>query len=297
MSYLATIASIAGLNVLLALSVYMNFAAGQFSLAQVGFWAIGAYASAMLTTLYGVPLVPSLLAAALLSAAIGLVLGYPCLRVRGIYLALATLGFSEVVRVFFLNFRWQVLQDGVPAGPNGALGFRNIVVLTALPQILVAVAIAILFFAWLERSRFGLALDAVRQDELAAENVGLDVVRAKVAAFAIGAAIAGIGGGLYANYISYITSENFGFQLTLVSVLFVALGGSTTFWGPVLGAVLLTILPEYIRFLAEYRMMFYGLFVLVIMILRPKGIIDAALVARVRAALGRLRQASRAPAA
>ncbi len=274
MSYFSTVVGIVGLNIILALSVYMTFAVGQFSLAQVGFWAIGAYCAAILTTLYGVPLLPALIAAALLCACIGIVIGYPCLRIRGIYLALATLGFSEMVRVFFLNFKWQVVRNGVPMGPDGTLGFRNILVLTDVSHILITVALLIVFFLWLQRSRFGLAMDAVRQDDLAAESVGTNVVGAKVAAFAIGAAIAGIGGGLHANYISYITSENFGFQLTLVSVLFVALGGSSTFLGPILGAVLLTVLPEYVRFLAEYRMIFYGAFVLLIMIWRPKGLID-----------------------
>jgi branched-chain amino acid transport system permease protein len=285
MSYLATVVGIAGLNVILALSVYMNLAVGQFSLAQVGFWAIGAYCSAILTTLYGMPLVPALAAGALVCALIGILLGYPCLRIRGIYLALATLGFSEMVRVFFLNFKWQVTRDGVPLGPDATLGFRNILVLTDVPDILITVALLILFFIWLSRSRFGLAMDSIRQDDLAAESLGIDVVAAKVVTFAIGAAIAGIGGGLYANYISYITSDNFGFQLTLVSVLFVALGGSTTFLGPILGAVLLTFLPEYIRFLADYRMMFYGLLVLLIMIWRPKGLIDDALLHRLGRAL------------
>lgn len=278
MSYFATVIGIAGLNIILALSVYVNLAVGQFSLAQVGFWAIGAYASAILTTLYGVPLAPALAAGALICALIGLGLGYPCLRIRGIYLALATLGFSEMVRVFFLNFKWQVTRDGVPIGPDGTLGFRNVAVLTNVTDILIAVVLLILFFVWLSRTRFGLAMDAIRQDDLAAESLGVDVVATKVITFAIGAAIAGIGGGLYANYISYITSENFGFQLTLVSVLFVALGGSTTFIGPIVGAVLLTLLPEYIRFLADYRMMFYGLVVLLIMIWRPNGLIDGALI-------------------
>src|SRR5689334_18120097 len=104
MSYLVTILTVAGLNAILALSVYLTLATGQFSLAQVGFWALGAYGAAMLTTLYGWPLLPALLVPALGCLCLGALLGYPCLRVRGIYLALATLGFSECVRIFFLNF-------------------------------------------------------------------------------------------------------------------------------------------------------------------------------------------------
>ena len=126
MGYAVSIAEISGLNIVLALSVYATLMVGQFSLAQVGFWAIGAYATGVLTTLYGVPLVPGLLAAGVLCAAIGMVLGYPCLRIRGIYLALATVAFAEVVRVFFQNFTWKVTVAGVPLGPAGPLGFRGI---------------------------------------------------------------------------------------------------------------------------------------------------------------------------
>ena len=125
MSYSVTILTVAGLNSILALSVYLTLATGQFSLAQVGFWAIGAYGAAMLTTLWGWPLLPALLVPAVASFFIGLALGYPCLRVRGIYLALATLGFSEVVRIFFLNFVYQVPIDGVPTGPTAYSAFAT----------------------------------------------------------------------------------------------------------------------------------------------------------------------------
>src|SRR4051812_11530999 len=124
MNFAVTLAELSGLNVLLALSVYATLMVGQFSLAQVGFWAIGAYATGMLTTLYGVPLPLALLLSGLGCAAIGIVLGYPCLRIRGIYLTLATVAFSEVVRVFFANLVWRVDVGGAPLGPNGPNGFR-----------------------------------------------------------------------------------------------------------------------------------------------------------------------------
>lgn len=279
MSYIETILSITGFNIILALSVYLTFAVGQFSLAQVGFWAIGAYVSAMLTTLYGWALLPALLVAAAVSALIGVVLGYPCLRIRGIYLALATLGFSEMVRVFFLNFTYQVPVDGIPTGPSGVLGFRNIEVLTSIEHIYIFVMILLAFFLWLGRSRLGLTFAAVREDDVAARFMGTNIVVIKVLAFALAAAIAAIGGGLYANYTSYITADDFGFHKTLLAVLFVALGGVETVYGPILAAIVLTLLPEYIRFLSEYRMIFYGILVIVIMVYRPRGLIDRRLVA------------------
>lgn len=274
MSYLVTILTVAGLNAILALSVYLTLATGQFSLAQVGFWALGAYGSAMLTTLYGWPLLPALVAPALICLGLGLALGYPCLRVRGIYLALATLGFSECVRIFFLNFSYQIPVGGRLVGPAGVTGFRNVMVLTQPWHVALALAIIVVFLAAMERSRFGLTLAAIQEDETAARAMGIDAVAAKLFAFALGAAVAAIGGGLYANYISFITSGDFGFSLTMVAVLYVGAGGLGTFWGPIFGAALLTLLPEAIRPLQEYRMIFYGFLVVAIVLIRPRGLID-----------------------
>jgi len=287
MGYSETILSIAGLNMILALSFYTTLAVGQFSLAQVGFWAIGAYSSAVLTTLYGVPLLPALLAGGALCAVIGAILGYPCLRIRGIYLALATLGFSETVQVFFANVSFQQMIDGRIVGPDGLLGFRNIPVQTTLSEIFGFLLLLVILLTWLNRSLLGAAMAAVREDETAAHCVGVDVVLVKVLAFSIGAAIAGVGGGLYANYASYIIAHDFNFHLTLVAVLFVAVGGIETFWGPILGALVLTVIPEYFRFLQDYRMIFYGVLVVAIVIVRPKGLIDDALLERLRRLLSR----------
>ncbi len=274
MSYLVTMLTVAGLNAILALSVYLTLATGQFSLAQVGFWALGAYGSAMLTTLFGWPLLPALLAPALVCLFLGLALGYPCLRVRGIYLALATLGFSECVRIFFLNFSYQLPIGGRLVGPAGVTGFRNVVVLTQPWHVALALVLIVVFLAAMERSRFGLTLAAIQEDETAAAAMGIDAVAAKLFAFALAAAVAAIGGGLYANYISFITSADFGFSLTMVAVLYVGAGGLGTFWGPLFGAALLTLLPEMIRPLQEYRMIFYGFLVIAIVLVRPRGLID-----------------------
>lgn len=274
MSYIVTMFTVAGMNAILALSVYLTLATGQFSLAQVGFWALGAYGAAILTTLFGWPLLPALLAPALVCLLLGLALGYPCLRVRGIYLALATLGFSECVRIFFLNFTYQLPVSGRLVGPAGVTGFRNVVVLTQPWHVALALVLIVIFLAAMERSRFGLTLAAIQEDETAAAAMGIDAVRAKLFAFALAAAVAAIGGGLYANYISFITSADFGFSLTMMAVLYVGAGGLGTLWGPLFGAALLTLLPEMIRPLQEYRMIFYGFLVIAIVRVRPRGLID-----------------------
>lgn len=274
MGYTETIFSSTGLNIILALSVYFSLTVGQFSLAQVGFWAIGAYVSAMLTALYGWPLLPALCATAIVCAALGVLLGFPCLRIRGMYLALATLGFSQVATELLSNFHFRVDVDGVLRGPEGLVGFRNIPVLTNVFDIYIFVALLLVFLWALERSRFGLVLVAVREDDVAAEFAGVNVVSIKVTMFALGAAVAGVGGGLFANYTSFISAQDFSFHQTLFSLLYVSVGGVTTFIGPVLGAVLLTLLPEYVRFLGDNRAIFYGVLVLVVMILRPRGLID-----------------------
>lgn len=273
-SYAQTLIGITGLNIILALSVWLTFAVGQFSLAQVGFWAIGAYAAAMLTTLFAWSLPAAVLAAAVVCGVIGVILGTPCLRIRGIYLALATLGFSEVVRVLLRSLTFQRPVHGVLTGPYGVMGFRNVVVLTTLPDILLALTGILLALAWIGRARLGLAMQAVRQDEIAAGFMGIDTVLTKVAVFALSAALAGIGGGLYANATSYITADDFDFHRTLLAVLIVAIGGTETLPGPVLGAALLTLLPEYFRFLGDNRMIFYGILVVVVMIWRPRGLVD-----------------------
>jgi branched-chain amino acid transport system permease protein len=274
MGWIVTQLEICGLNAILALSVYATLRIGQFSLAQVGFMSIGAYVTGMLTLLWGFALFPALLVAAVVCAFTGILLGYPCLRIRGIYLALATVAFAEVVRVFFHNFVYLKPIDGIPLGPNGSLGFRGIPVLTSWPEILVALVAMICLFAWMERSRIGLVSEAIREDETAAASSGINVVAVKVLMFAFGAAVAAIAGGLYGTYTSFVNSEHFGFHLALISVFYVAVGGTRNFAGPILGAVLLTILPEVLRFTGDYRMVIYGLIVLGIMIASPQGLID-----------------------
>lgn len=274
MFYLVALLELSGLHVILALSVYATLMVGQFSLAQVGFWSIGAFTSGMLVTLYDAPLLGGLLASGALCAVIGVILGYPCLRIRGIYLTLATVAFTEVVRVFFHNFEHRVDVGGQVLGPAGPIGFRGISVLTTWPQILLAVIVFMAIFAWIERSRIGLAANAIREDETAAACTGVNPVLIKVGMFAFGAFVAGVGGGLYATYASYVVSDNFGFHMALLSIFYVAVGGTNRFIGPVVGATVLTLLPEAFRFAGDFRMILYALAVIGLVVLFPRGLVD-----------------------
>ena len=274
MAYYTALFEISGLNIILALSVFATLMVGQFSLAQVGFWSIGAFVTAILTTMHGVPLYAALLISAVICGFVGMLLGYPCLKIKGIYLTLATVAFAEVVRVFFNNLNYQIEIGDRMVGPSGALGFRGVKVMAAWPEIYLALSIIVLLFILITSSRLGLSINAVREDETAAASLGINVTKVKVSMFMFGAAIAGVGGGLYASFSSYVLAENFSFHMALVSIFYVAVGGMYTFSGLIVGAVVLTLLPEIFRFAADYRMILYGVVVIVVVIVFPRGIVD-----------------------
>jgi branched-chain amino acid transport system permease protein len=206
------------------------------------------------------------------AGAMGVVVGVPALRVRGIYLVLLTMAFGEIVRVFFLNF--------TPTG--GAQGFRGMPFVTTLPLV-VAVAITVgILAARTARSRMGRAFSAVKADEMAAEVIGIDVTRVKLMAFVVGALVAGLTGALWAHYVQFVEPEEFGFHRSVMPFMFLVVGGIETYWGAVVGAVVLTLLPEWLRFLKEWRLAFYGLAMMLVMIVRPQGLIDQRLLSAVR---------------
>jgi len=262
----------AGINVLLALGLYLTLATGQFSVGHGGFMAIGAYAAAVLTVNFGWALVPAVLAGGAAAFAIGVLIGLPVLRFSHLYLAMATFGFGEIVRAVFSVTDYV----GGVAGMRGMMG-------TTAPVVLAFVALAIAF-SWLHaRSRWGLACDAIRQDEDAAAAMGIDVRLNKVLAFGLGAALTGMGGGLYAHHFFFIEPPTFGLQMSVAIILFVIFGGIETFWGAVLGAIVLSLLPDLFRFLKDWYLFGYGLLFVLLMIFRPQGVIDR----RLLRALGR----------
>lgn len=261
-----------GINVILALSLYFPLSAGQLSLGQGGFMAIGAYLASWLTATQGWPWPLAFAAGAIAAGLVGALVGLPALRVRGIYLVLLTMAFGEIVRVFFLNF-----------GPTGAAqGFRGMPFVTTLPLVAVLAVLIAILAARTAASRMGRAFAAINRDELAAEVMGIDVTRAKLASFTVGAVVAGLAGALWAHYVQFIEPEEFGFARSVMPFTFVVVGGLQTFWGSLVGAAVLTLLPEWLRFLKEWRLALYGVAMLAVMIVRPQGLVDHRLVEAVR---------------
>lgn len=262
-TYVAGLLADIGIGLLGALSVYVILATGQLSLGNAGFMAVGAYLCAALTVLAGVPLAPALLLAALATGLLGVAVGFPALRLRGIYLAMATLGFGEMTRSFFLNFEKL-------GGAGGFHGMKPVGV-----GVIWAWAAAVLVLVMLlERSRLWLEFRAVNDDETASGLIGLDATRIKVGAFGLGAAIAGLAGGLFAHHHLYIEPAAFGFEKSIEMVLAVILGGSTVAPGALLGAAVLTLLPEFLRFMVDWRLAAFGALLILILLFRRQGILD-----------------------
>jgi branched-chain amino acid transport system permease protein len=265
-TYHAGLLADVGILLLGALSVYIILATGQLSLGNAGFMGIGAYLSSYLTVMTGIPLTFALLIAAVASGAIGLIVGFPALRLKGIYLAMATLGFGEIVRSFFLNF------DAM-GGAGGFHGMRHV----SIGYIWTWAGAVLLLVAILERSQVWLEMRAVRDDESVAALLGLNTTTIKVAAFGFAAAVAGIAGGLFAHHHVYIEPGNFSFERSIDFVLAVILGGSTVGAGALIGALLLVILPESLRFLAEWRFATFGALLIAMLLVRRQGILDRSL--------------------
>jgi len=262
--YLLSVATIAGIYIIMALSFYLPFITGQISLAQAGFMAIGAYGSAVCTAKWGVPYVPAVLFGGILAGVVGFILGLPALRIKGIYLLLLTLGFGEIVRVIFINLEYVGAAAGFPSIP-----YQKHTLLYAY----IVVFFLILFFSRLRKSRMGRAFQAIGDDETAAEIIGVNITSAKLTAFSVGAFIAGIGGGIFAHYQEYIEPLMFGVMHAVEFLVFAIFGGIQIFWGPIFGAFVLTLIPEFFRAIQDWRMELYGVLLIVMMIIRPQGVI------------------------
>jgi branched-chain amino acid transport system permease protein len=280
--YYRRILLLVGINITMAVSLNLiNGFTGQFSLGHAGFMAVGAYAGAAFTlragpsirqALPGLSAQPmlgdavifagSLLLAGALAAAAGWVVGLPSLRLRGDYLAIVTLGFGEIIRVVLLN---------IPAlgGPQGMFGIPP---LTSFFWVALVAVLAILLSRNIAISTHGLAFLSVREDEIAAEAMGVPTTRVKVRAFLIGSFFAGMGGALYAHQIQFIQPGDFSFVQSILFVTMVVLGGTGSITGSVLAAAILTYLPERLRDFQQYRMIIYSLLLILLMLLRPQGI-------------------------
>jgi branched-chain amino acid transport system permease protein len=265
-TYYAGLLADVGILLLGALSVYIILATGQLSLGNAGFMGIGAYLTSYLTVTTELPLTVALVVAAAASGAIGVMVGFPALRLKGIYLAMATLGFGEMVRSFFLNF-------DLMGGAGGFRGMHHV----SLGYIWAWAAVISLMVAVLEHSQIWLEMRAVRDDETAAGIVGLDTTTIKVGSFGFAAAVAAIAGGLFAHHHVYIEPGNFSFDRSIDFVLAVILGGSTIGAGALVGSLLLVMLPEYLRFLAEWRFAVFGALLIIMLLVRRQGILDRSL--------------------
>ena len=267
---------------LLGLSLYFPLQAGQLSLATPGFYALGGYAAAILLThpvfsglrdSLGNGMFPlTWLVAALLSGVLGLVLGVPALRLRGIYLALATIAFVQIMQTLALNLKVTGGAIGIFAIPQ-AFGFgQPLQYLWLFGPLLV---LTLLFARQLSRSRVGRAFHAIREDELAADAMGINPTHYKVLAFVIGAVLAGIVGAMSAPFLNTWNAKQGTFDASIAVLAFVLIGGSRHLWGPVVGGALLTAVPEVLRFLADWRLVINGLVLVVASLYLPQGIVGA----------------------
>jgi branched-chain amino acid transport system permease protein len=271
---------LAGINIILAVSLNLtNGVAGQFSIGHAGFFAIGAYVAACISVYGGngfhslthfLPgdvqdaalLILAVFAGALAASLAGLLVGIPSLRLRGDYLAIVTLGFGEIIRVLILNV------DAV----GGARGFIGIPKLSNFFWVFGGVTLTVLTIRNLVRSGYGRALLSIREDEIAAQAMGIPVTRYKVMAFVISAAFAGLAGGLFGHFTMYLHPNSFTFVKSFEIIIMIALGGLGSLPGAILGAILITVLPELFREFSEYRMVIYSLALILIMIFRPQGL-------------------------
>lgn len=299
MSYWFTVAALAGINVILAYSVYASFMSGQVSIGQVAFFGIGAYVGASLTVLGGTDLLIAVIVAGVAASVLSLGVGIPALRLKGYHFTIATVAFAEGVRVVLHNVKYgrptgSNMVGDQWLGPDGPTGFRHISYLkdkdissgefAALVWALVAVVIAV--FVVIERSRIARILRTIEEDEVVARAIGIPVARFKVAAFAFGGLLAGMSGALHAHLLTFISGGDFIIHASTIALAFVVIGGGQTMWGPLVGATIFTVLPETLRPLKDFRIEMFGLLIILVMLFRPTGIVSAALVRRWSQRLG-----------
>lgn len=264
--YLLQILVNIGIAIILALGLNLiTGLTGQLSLGHAAFMSIGAFTGAILTIKLGMPFSINILLTGCMSAFAGIIIGFPTLRLSGDYLAIATLGFAEIIKVVFLNLDITNRALGLSVPPP------NTVIPLAL-YVFLLTALTIIIMALIHNSRFGRALKAIREDEIAAEAMGINTTRYKIMAFSVGAFFAGVGGGLYAHFIAYINPSDFAFSKSIDILNMVVLGGLGSIPGTIIGAALLTAAPEFLGFMSRYRMLVYGAMLVFLMIFRPNGL-------------------------
>lgn len=262
---------VAGINAIVALGVYTTLLSGQLSVGHAAFMGLGAYTAAVLTTNFKLPFLTAILAGMLVGLVTGALLGLVTLRMSELVVGLTTIGFGETLVVLAFNIDYI----------GGAQSFSGIPLKTNLPVVAAALA-AVVYFTWrLDRSRIGFAARAIRDSPGTAASMGIHVPRIRILTFSLGAMIAGLGGALSAHYNLVVNPSDMGFFHSLTFLIYVVVGGSYTYWGPVLGAFILTLAPEVLRILVSIsdalslslRIVAYGLVLALIVLVRPEGIL------------------------
>jgi len=264
-----------GINAILAISLFVTFYSGQLTLANAGFMAIGAYTTVIMSLYLPTPLPINVLIGALLAGLVGVVVGLPVLRLRGVFLAIATIGFVEALRL-------GVILNVPITGEGQGLHNPNANPVGGIVPILISLPI-IAYVVWrLTRTRLGQAWSAIREDELAASSNGINVPLYKMIAFIIGAIIAGYAGALETHINFYVDPTEYGVARTIQILTFAVVGGTTNVFGPIVGAVFLTALPEIVRQFASYRDVVNGIILILVIIFRPQGIVGRGGLALIR---------------
>jgi len=284
-----------GIHTLLGLSAYLLILTGQVSMAQAGFFGVGAYTAAILTVIFQWSILSAIGAAMLVTGGLAFLVGFPALRVRGLMLVVATIAFSEFARMFFYNLKWQVMRDGTEIGPNGTMGFAEIRYfndngwlnweVTTFLWTFVVVVMAIIW--WSDRTRVGAVLRAVGEDELAADSTGINVTVVKVSAMTAGGVVAGLAGSLYAHQVTDLDHHTFTVLLATFAIAYPILGGLTNVFGTLVAVLFIQgLLVEGLRFLGDWRMLLFGALIIVAMNFKPMGLFDNQTIRILQNALG-----------
>ena len=299
MDYYLNLINTIGIHTLLGLSAYLLILTGQVSMAQAGFFGIGAYTAAILTVIFESSILTAIGAAMLVSGGVAFLVGFPALRVRGLMLVVATVAFSEFARMFFYNLKWRVVRDGAEIGPDGTMGFAEIRYfndngwlnweVTIFLWVFVAVVMALIW--WSDKTRIGAVLRAVGEDELAADSAGINVTVIKVAAMTAGGVVAGLAGSLYAHQVTDLDHHTFTVLLATFAIAYPILGGLSNVFGTLIAVLFIQgLLVEGLRFLGDWRMLLFGALIILAMNIKPLGLFDNQTIRILRNALGVKRQ-------
>lgn len=275
-NYILRVGILAMINIALVGSLNLvNGYIGQFNLSHVGFYCVGAYTAAILSTRYNFSFWLLLPLSGLMAAAVSMLLGVPTLRLKGVFFTITTLGFSEIIRMTVLN--WESLTRGtmgIPGIPYPVLFGMKLKSNAQFYWIILAIAVlAYISIYLLINSRIGRAWIAIREDEAAARSMGVETYKYKLMNLAISAFWAGVVGCFYAFFSAYVSADSFKLDESFSMVAMLLVGGQGTMLGPAVGAIVLTVLPEIFRSLVEYRLVIFGAAIVIMILLRPQGIV------------------------